>query len=120
MRILTPGRSKQSHLVVATKNVHLFVWAPGWTGADSTGVTFRWRREVDWHHLRLIVMQRNTQDRSRHRTRHTKRGGQRFAIRPTLTLVELAAWKTRNGTTERDDMKRYLRVKVCPGGRRIA
>lgn len=109
------GRSKRSMLLLAARNAHLFIFAPA-LGSDSTGVTLRMRRAGGWTHYRVIVCQRNHPGYNQRR-RHTKRHGQRFMARPTLTLIEIARWRTAPGTYDRTGLKSYLRVKLSPGGR---
>lgn len=112
------GRSKQSQMVVAGKNIHVFAWAP-WMGADSFGATLRRRKGSGWVHWRVILLQRNRFVKHRFKSRYKGRVGQRLALRQSLTLVELTRWTTRNGTRERDDLKSYLRLVLSPGGRRL-
>jgi hypothetical protein len=111
------GRSRESVMLVAARNLHLFIWSPR-TGASSTGFTLRLRRGGGWTHYRLVLLQRNRAT-GHSRRRHTARAGQRFAARPTLTLVELARWRTAPGTSERVGLKSYLRVKAGAGGRQL-
>lgn len=110
---LVRGRSKQSHLVLAGRNVHVFVFAPK-TDADSFGVTVRWRRPGRWWHVRIVLLQRNAS-----KGRGSLRQGERFLIRPTLTLFEGATWATvgANGQGERIGTKGYVRVKAAWPGR---
>jgi hypothetical protein len=109
---LVRGRSKQSTLLVALRHLHVFVWAPA-MGADSYGTTVRFRRANDWHHLRIVLWQRNRVGWKPDRPGH-------FFVRPTVTALELSRWRTRTGTTERWGLKNYVRVKLSAGGRQVA
>lgn len=114
---LKRGRSKASRLIVAGRNLHVFVWLPR-MGGDSLGATVRWRRgQENWSHLRLTLLQRNALGASALRHKHGRVG--RFAIRRTLTIAELSSWTTRGGTRERVDIKWYVRLKAGAGGRQI-
>lgn len=106
------GRSNASICILARRHVHVFVWSRR-LGADSLGVTIRWRRGDLWRHVRLIVGQRNAPQVNR----VPVRVGRRVFIRPTLTVVELSSWTTRGGTKTREGLKSYLRVKASPAGR---
>lgn len=115
---LKAGRSNQSYLLVATSDLHVFVWIPRLNNTRSAGVTVRKRTGRDWRHWRMTLWQRNARDLARVRKKGSGRTG-RYAVRATVTVFELATWWTENGTTERMDMKSYVRLKVAPGGRRI-
>lgn len=107
------GRSRDSWMLVALDDLHAFAWAP-FLGADSWGGMVRFRRGRAWRHYSVTLMRRN----GSRRRRTTARAG-RFAARPTLTLFELAHWRTVGGVRDRDGLKAYLRVKVGPGGRAL-
>lgn len=96
----------------------MFVWLPRINNTRSAGVTVRKRTGRDWRHYRLVLWQRNPHDFSRVRKKGKGRSG-RYAVRPTVTAFELAAWWTENGTTERMDMKSYVRLKIALGGRKV-
>jgi hypothetical protein len=117
---LVRGRSKQSHLVLAWPNVHVFVWVPWAHGSESTGTTIRLRRLGGWDHYRLVLWQRNalTGRRGWKKTAHGERSG-RVALRPTITVCELARWRTAPGTADRVGLKAYVRLKVSAGGREV-
>jgi hypothetical protein len=103
-------------LLIAGPHVHVFVWAPQ-LGADSYGISLRHRwRDNAWIHYRLLLCQRNVRRNSR---RHSGRTGQRFRARPPLTLFEFDQWRTRDGIRDRDGLKRYVRLKIGPGGRQL-
>lgn len=117
---LIRGRSRASVLLIAGDDAHLFVWAP-FTGANSFGACFRYRTDREenrWTHLRLMLMQRN--GRRPDKIREGGRTGARFVGRRTLTVAEVDQWTTKNGTRERVGLKRYVRLKVGPGGREAA
>lgn len=117
-RRLRWGRSKASMLLITSRHVHLFAWAPK-LGADSYGFTLRYRRGSDWTHYRVIAFQHGKRQPASARGKHSNRGGQHFMARPTLTLLEIARWQTVNGTQQRHDLKAYVRIKVGPGGRQL-
>lgn len=114
---LVRGRSRASWLLFAGHGVHLFVWAP-FLGADSTGATLRWRRRGGWQHARLVVGQRNKADRERLRATLSRRGSA-VAARRTLTVAELAFWRTAPGTGTRVGTKGYVRLKAAAQGREL-
>lgn len=120
MRRFRAGRSRQSILLIASRDVHVFVWSPR-LGADSYGVTVRHRtRSNDWLHWRLVAFQHGSGMRTGYaRKRHSNRGGQRFLARRTLTLLEASRWRTVGGTDARVGLKAYVRLKVSPGGRQV-
>lgn len=111
---LIRGRSKNSHLLLAGRHVHVFVWLPSW-GSRSFGSTLRFRHRDGWTHYRLVLLQRNPTGAQTRRQASGRAG--RFYIRGTLTVFEVARWRTSPGTHGRDGMKQYVRLKVSPGGR---
>lgn len=118
---LIRGRSKRSHLVIAGRALHCFVWVPWTHGSDSTGITLRFRRGARWTHLRLVLLQRNHPPGGwRHKThkRYADRGGT-MLMRPTLTLFEISRWDTAPGTQNRVGLKSYVRLKISLGGHQM-
>lgn len=113
---LKRGRSNSSWLVIAMRNLHVFVWTPG-MGNDAAGFTARWRGDGYWRHVRVSVMQRNPVKPGRFRLQP----GESIRVRPTLTVLEIAGWRTANGTKERATIKSYVRLKAAaPGGTRVS
>lgn len=99
------GPSKQSHLVLAWGNLHIFVWR------RPPGMTVRYRRADGWTHIRIVLWQHNaTMSRREARAGH-------FFVRPTLTPLEIVRWRTAPGVHGRVGLKAYIRLKVGPGGR---
>lgn len=105
------GRSKQSQMLLAADNIHVFIWAP-MTGADSFGMTVRWRSGRRWVHYRMLMLRRNTRARDNGSIREGH-----WIARPTLTVFEMSRWHTMGGTGERAGIKSYLRLKASAGGR---
>lgn len=101
-------------MLLAAKHVHVFVWVPK-MGADSAGVTVRFRWRGGWTHVRLILFQRNPFPRQ---NRNRMRPGT-YKARRTCTLLELSSWRTAPGTVDRVGLKSYLRVKASPGGTEV-
>ena len=117
VRPLHVGRSRQSHLIVAWRHAHLFVWSP-WHGADSFGATLRVRHGARWTHWRLVLLQRNPINMGRWQEK-TQRTSCTLLLRPTLTVAELCRWDTEGGCTKRIGLKSYLRLKASTGGREL-
>ena len=121
---LNRGRSKASQLVIAGRRVHLFIWTPRMVGERSDpsyGFTLRARGEQGWQHFRLVLLQRNRPNARAwaNRSGGRKLAGQRFMVRPSLTVLEFSRWQTRPDRTTRHGIKQYVRFKVSAGGRQL-
>lgn len=105
-------------MVVARENVHLFLFSPQ-TGANCYGLTLRLRRSEghdNWTHWTVKALQRGYKGRP---GKSVKRGGQQFMVRRSLIVFEICRWETTRGTSERRNLKAYVRLKASPGGRQV-
>lgn len=118
--VLAAGRSKSSYLLVAKRKLHIFVWSPR-TGAQSTGITLRFKKDLTWHHHRVILFQRNgmrpLSEKDQHRSRSGYLPRRSVKIRRTLTVFEYSCWLTSPGVSEkRIGTKGYVRLKIALPG----
>src|ERR1700729_1060229 len=105
------GRSKRGSFFLTAKDFHVFIF--------RGGATLRIRHSHnDWQHYQVILLRKNKVGAYEQKRTRTRRG-QKFLSPPTLTVFEIAHWKTLNGTVTRTGLKSYIRVKVGPGGKQV-
>lgn len=119
MRRYTRGKSRTSHLVLAQRNLHIFIWSPK-MGATSYGSTVRYRKGDLWTHHRVIFFQKNPPRGGKGQRHGPKRS---TVVRRTLTIFEYSMWRTRGGVSESENRvgsKGYVRLKACWPGREVS
>src|ERR1035437_3581283 len=103
---LTTGASKQSRLVIARDNLHIFIFTPS-QGNNCFGVTVRHRKNGGWNHHRLVLLQHNARSNSRIRQRTSSSRQGKIRSRLTLTVFELSSWRTEPDLFTRVGLKSY-------------